>query len=309
MEFRRPKWEETQDDGLIQAHDWRIFPLLHRRFLFADVENFLLFDLYQPNGSVDENVFAYSNRHNDERGLVIYHNKFADTKGWVKNSAATLDKGSGKLNQRTLAEGLGLPREGYVIFKDYSSQLEYIRSCKEVWEKGMYVELGAYQSHAFMDFRFVGDKEWGEIYRSLNGAGVPSMQAEWRRLFAAEEPVEEKPAKKKRAARKPATKKPTPKTKKVAQAKSIKKPAKKPVVKAKAVKKASKPKKTINKATVTKIVKKPAVTKPKASTKKPAASRAKTTIKKTTTSKTKPAVKKSVSKPAKKVAKKTKLAK
>ncbi|MBL8063170.1 MAG: alpha-amylase [Anaerolineales bacterium] len=270
MEFRRPKWEETQDDGLIQAHDWRIFPLLHRRFLFADVENFLLFDLYQPNGSVDENVFAYSNRHNDERGLVIYHNKFADTKGWVKNSAATLDKGSGKLNQRTLAEGLGLPREGYVIFKDYSSQLEYIRSCKEVWEKGMYVELGAYQSHAFMDFRFVGDKEWGEIYRSLNGAGVPSMQAEWRRLFAAEEPVEEKPAKKKRAARKPATKKPTPKTKKVAQAKSIKKPAKKPVVKAKAVKKASKPKKTINKATVTKIVKKPAVTKPKASTKKPA---------------------------------------
>ncbi|MDP1546545.1 MAG: alpha-amylase family glycosyl hydrolase, partial [Anaerolineales bacterium] len=33
MEFRRPKWEETPDDGLIQAHDWRIFPLLHRRSL------------------------------------------------------------------------------------------------------------------------------------------------------------------------------------------------------------------------------------------------------------------------------------
>ncbi|NOH02306.1 MAG: alpha-amylase [Chloroflexi bacterium] len=217
MEFRRPKWEETPDDGLIQAHEWRIFPLLHRRFLFADVENFLLFDFYLANGGVDENVFAYSNRFGSpstgsgqvERGLIIYHNKFADTKGWIKTSAAALDKATGKLKRKNLAEGLALPREGYVIFKDYASQLEYIRSCREIWEKGLYVELGAYQCHAFMDFRFVGDKEWGEIYRALNGAGVPSMQEEWGRLFAKAEElvVEEQPVKKKRVVRKAAVKK------------------------------------------------------------------------------------------------------
>ncbi len=56
---------------------------------------------------------------NDELGLIIYHNRFADTRGWIKTSAAYLDKGSGDLRQKSLAEGLSLPFEGFVIFKDY----------------------------------------------------------------------------------------------------------------------------------------------------------------------------------------------
>ena len=204
MEFRRAKWEETPNDGLIRGHEWRIFPLLHRRYLFADVEQFLLFDFYTPNGSVDEEVFAYSNRFHDERGLIVYHNKFADTRGWIKTSAAYIDKGSGKTIRKNIAEGLGLPRVGYVIFKDYVTQLEYIRSCKEIWDKGMYIELGAYQCHAFMDWRFVGDSEWQTICNALNGAGVPSMQDEWRKLFSIveESQVEVVVPKKKRAVRK-----------------------------------------------------------------------------------------------------------
>jgi hypothetical protein len=202
MEFRRAKWEETPDDGLIRRHEWRIFPLLHRRYLFADVEQFLLYDFYTPNGSVDEEVFAYSNRFNDERGLIVYHNKFADTRGWIKTSAAYIDKGSGKTIRRNIAEGLGLPRVGHVIFKDYVTQLEYIRSCKEIWDKGMYIELGAYQCHAFMEWRFVGDSEWKTICDQLNGAGVQSMQDEWRRLFSVIEEVKVIVPKKKRAVRK-----------------------------------------------------------------------------------------------------------
>jgi hypothetical protein len=189
MEFRRAKWDESPDEGLIRGHEWRIFPLLHRRYLFADVEQFLLYDFYSPNASVDENIFAYSNRFNDERGLVIYHNKFADTRGWIKNSAAYIDKPSGKIVRRNIAEGLGLPQVGHVIFKDYVTQLEYIRSCREIWQKGMYIELGAYQCHAFMDWRFVGDIEWGTICEQLNGAGVQSMQDEWNKLFSSTEEV------------------------------------------------------------------------------------------------------------------------
>jgi len=277
MEFRRPKWEETQDDGLIQAHEWRIFPLLHRRSLFADVENFLLFDFYRPNSGVDENVFAYSNRLGEERGLVIYHNKFADTSGWIKTSAAALDKTSGSLKQRSLAEGLGLPRQGYVIFKDYASQLEYVRSCEELWNKGMYVELGAYQCHAFMDFRFVYEKEWQTIHDELNGAGVQSMQEEWRRRFAVtEEPVaEEKPAKKKRVlrkktsvakakAKKPAAKKTPTKTKTTLKPKAVKKETAK---KKSAPTKAVKPKTAVKKPVASKSkavpLKKPVATKKK----------------------------------------------
>jgi ribosomal protein L29 len=218
MEYRKAKWEETPDEGLIRGHEWRIFPLLHRRYLFADVEQFLLYDFYSPNGSVDEEVFAYSNRFNDERGLIVYHNKFADTRGWIKTSAAYIDKGSGKTVRRNIAEGIGLPRVGYVIFKDYVTQLEYIRSCKEIWDKGMYIELGAYQCHAFMDWRFVGDSEWKTICNQLNGAGVQSMQDEWRKLFSVVEEVkvdvEVVKPKKARAVRKTAAKVKTVKSEK-----------------------------------------------------------------------------------------------
>src|SRR6185503_2930789 len=77
MEFRKPKLDETPEEALIAGHDWKIFPILHRRSLFADVEQSYLYDLFTPDGRVDENVFAYSNIFNDphsagtsERGLV-----------------------------------------------------------------------------------------------------------------------------------------------------------------------------------------------------------------------------------------------
>ncbi len=277
MEFRRPKWDESPDDGLIQAHDWRIFPLLHRRFLFADVENFLLFDLQKPYSGLDENVFAYSNRSGEERGLIIYHNKYGDTKGWIKTSAPALDKSSGKLVRRALAEGLGLPRKGYDIFKDYASQLEYIRSCEEIWKNGMYVELGAYQCHAFMEFRFVYDKEWGEICDQLNGAGIPSMHDEWGRRFGVGDEVvkvEESKTKKVESGKRKEVK-----AKKAGRVKTVKKtkvspkavkPKKKtPAAKAKtpATKTTVKPKvtakKSVKKAAAKLVVKKTAVKKKK----------------------------------------------
>ena len=55
--------------------------------------------------------------------------------------------------------------EGYVIFKDYVTHLEYIRSCEELWGKGLYVEAGAYQHHVFMDWRFVWDENGGFMTR------------------------------------------------------------------------------------------------------------------------------------------------
>jgi hypothetical protein len=183
MEFRKPKWDETPDEGLIGGHNWKIFPILHRRYLFADVEQFYLYDLYRADGGVDENVFAYSNIHGDERGLVIYHNRFAETRGWIKISAAYLNKNTGDLRQKSVAEGLSLPFEGYAIFKDYVTHLEYIRSCEELWQKGMYLDLHAYQHHVFMDWRFVEDSNWELVTSALNGAGVESMQAKWEEMF------------------------------------------------------------------------------------------------------------------------------
>lgn len=210
MEFRTPKWDEQIDEGLVRGHEWKIFPLLHRRSLFAESEHFLLYDFYTPEGHVNEDVFAYSNRHNDERGLVLYHNKFAETSGWIKVSAAYLDKTSGDLRQRSLAEGLDLPFEGYVIFKDYVTGMEYIRSCEELWAKGLFVQLGAYQHHTFLDWRLVmWDEQWQAVHDALNGAGFESIQGKWDEMFGGKEELEEKPKKaaKKRAAKKTGEKK------------------------------------------------------------------------------------------------------
>jgi len=216
MEFRKPKWDEQIDEGLVHGHEWKIFPLLHRRHLFADVEHFFLYDLFTANGAVDENVFAYSNRHGHERGLIIYHNRFADTRGWIKMSAAYLDKrsspaekGSGNLAQKSLGEGLDLPHNGYVIFKDYVTHLEYIRSCSELWEKGLYLELHAYQHHAFLGFRFETGIEWGMVNSTLNGACVESVQARFDEMFGRKETVlaEVEAMKVKKPRKKTATKK------------------------------------------------------------------------------------------------------
>jgi len=207
MEFRRPMWDESVDEDLVRGHEWRIFPLTHRRAIFTEVDNFLLYDFFTPEGAVNEDVFAYSNRYGDERGLVVYHNKYAETRGWVKTSAAFMDKVAGKLVQKTLGDGLGLPigLSDYVTFRDYVTNLEYIRPCRELVEKGLYVELGSYKCHVFLDFRFVGGEQWKLVYEALNGVGVPSLQGKYDEMFAPRVAIKiEKPKKvaKKRVAEK-----------------------------------------------------------------------------------------------------------
>ncbi len=189
MEYRHARWDEAVDEGLVRGHEWRIFPLTHRRALFADVENFRLYDFYisdpgEGGGTVNEDVFAYSNRLGNERALIVYHNRYAETRGWIKSSAASMDKGSGNLVQKNLAEALYLPVETYAIFKDSVSGLEYMRSCRELTEKGLYVELGGYQCHVFLDWRFVTGEEWSEVNRNLGGTGTTSVQGKYDEIFA-----------------------------------------------------------------------------------------------------------------------------
>jgi glycosidase len=279
MEFRRPKLDERPDDGLIRGHDWRIFPLLHRRSLFADVEQFTLFDFVTPEGAVNEEVFAYSNRSNDERGLIIYHNKFAETRGWVNRSVSVQNK--------SLGDALGLPGSGFVIFKDYVSHQEFIRSCSQLREKGLYVELAAYECHAFMDFRFVSGDQWQAVHDSLQGGSVPSMQKKFDEMFAIVEKQEEKSVvKKKSAAKKKTTVKKEVKSKKVLTKKS-------PVTSSLKGKKAAVTKKAEPKKKA--VVKKKVDAKPKVAPVKKPASKSKMAVKKPAASKKPVSKKKSTS--------------
>jgi glycosidase len=183
MEYRWPRYQEDPDRWLVERHDREIAPLLKRRWLFAESGNFLLYDLFNANGSVNEDVFAYSNRNGSERALVVYHNRYADAHGTIDFSAAYADKGSGQLRQRRLAEGLGLTgnREAILGWRDSLTGLEYLRRSHEVYDRGFTLSLHAYQSHVFLDWRELhasAERPWDRLCDWLNGRGVSSLDDE-----------------------------------------------------------------------------------------------------------------------------------
>jgi hypothetical protein len=192
MEFQRAYWDEAVDDYLVERHEREIFPLLRKRYLFAEARDFLLYDFYGADGSVAEDVFAYSNRAGDERALVVYHNRFAEARGWIRNSAAFSVRadGSGErtLVRKSLGEGMGLHsgEDQFTIFRDQISGLEFIRNSREIHDQGLYIELGAYKSHVFLDFREVSDNDWrqyAQLTAYLDGRGVPSIAEALKELF------------------------------------------------------------------------------------------------------------------------------
>jgi len=190
MEYYRPYWDEQPDHYLIERHQRDIFPLLKRRDHFSGIENFLLYDFYSSENQVNEDVFVYSNGSGNKRALVIYHNHYGSTRGWINTSAAYLNKQSGRLESRQLYEGIniqGHPNH-FVIFRDTSSTLEYIRPSEEIRHKGLYFELNAYEHHVFIDFREVADNLYGQfaqLAQYLNGRGVPSIEEALQELMLA----------------------------------------------------------------------------------------------------------------------------
>ncbi|MGO9307528.1 MAG: alpha-amylase family glycosyl hydrolase [Spirochaetia bacterium] len=187
MEFRRAYWNEAANAGLAARHEREIFPLLRRRHIFSGVAEFLLYDFFSTGGNVNEDVFAYSNRRGNERGLVLYNNRFAEARGWVRTSAAYAVKTAEgrRLVQKCLGEGLGLPNDAafFTVFRDHATGLQFIRGCRDLWEKGLYAELGAYRVQVFLDFSVVRDDDrgrWSGLASELSGQGVPSMDAAFR---------------------------------------------------------------------------------------------------------------------------------
>src|SRR5205823_5622569 len=106
--FKQARMNETPNEHLVARHMHEIAPLLKRRYIFAGSDNFTLYDFWNGYGQVDENVFAYSNRFEDQRSLVVYNNKYDSTRGTIHISAGFMDKGSGQMRQRSLSEGMGL---------------------------------------------------------------------------------------------------------------------------------------------------------------------------------------------------------
>jgi glycosidase len=181
MEYRWPRYDETPNPALVERHERQIAPLLHHRALFAESSNFLLYDFFREDGSVDENVFAYSNRRGDQRALVLYNNRYSTTRGTIDSSAAYADKQSGQLRQRRLKQGLELRADPAMIFayRDSLTGLEYLRRAVNLADHGLTIELHAYQCHVFLDWRELratADSPWDRLCDQLGGHGVGNLE-------------------------------------------------------------------------------------------------------------------------------------
>ncbi len=202
MEFRRPMWDEQVDVGLMEHHERVIVPLLKRRAMFAEVDHFVLFDFVGSDTSVNEDVYAYSNcavappsaeagGESIERALILYNNRMTQAAGWVQieteikpqfdHEDAPLESRKAQIGKRkSLAEALKLdPTDNaFSIFRDQMTGQQFIRSNNELRQHGLFVELGGYKCHVFVDWQQVLDTDgsYARLATHLAGKGCEDVE-------------------------------------------------------------------------------------------------------------------------------------
>jgi hypothetical protein len=197
MEYRRSYRDETPDQDLVDRHEREIFPLMKRRMLFSGSADFCLYDLL-AQGTVNENVFAYSNRSGDDRVLVLYNNAYSQAAGWVHFSSAAIPQRDGTFRRDSLSQALSLHAEDryFTLFREQRSDTWYIRSSKEIAERGLFVSLNGYEAQVFLDIHEVEDTagspggtwsgRWARLHHELNGRGVRDLSTAMQDLFLEE---------------------------------------------------------------------------------------------------------------------------
>ena len=189
MEYTKAYKDEKPNQWLVDRHWREIFPLMHKRHIFANVENFLFYDLWD-NGHVNENVFAYSNSCGNEYAVVFYNNKYDRASGWIKQSDPYAVKTADgiQMRSRSISEGLNLTAEDdkYLIFREHRSNLWYIRKSSEICEKGMYVALNGFEYQVLLDVHQVSDfadHRYKILCETLNGKGCEDIEIAWQEII------------------------------------------------------------------------------------------------------------------------------
>ncbi|MFZ0663016.1 MAG: alpha-amylase family glycosyl hydrolase [Acidobacteriaceae bacterium] len=181
MEFKQARLDESPNEGLIARHQREIAPLLKRRWLFAESANFVLYDFWTDHGTVDENVFAYSNHVGNERALVLYNNSYGSTHGTIHLSAAAIDKSTGALHQTRLGDGLALAGHDTILaYRNTVTGLEHLRRTMDFHHHGLTLPLRGFQHVVLLDWRDLrpsADHPWDRLCEALHGEGVPSVDA------------------------------------------------------------------------------------------------------------------------------------
>ena len=180
MDFKQARLQESPNEGLIARHQEIIAPLLKNRHLFAESTNFVLYDFWTGYSKVNENVFAYSNTRGDQRAIILYNNRYGSTHGTIHISVGFLEKQTGRLQQKSLADGLRLPHDGTTIiaYRDKILGLEYLRRASAFRDQGLTLDLRGYQHVVLLNWRELrpsSSEPWDRLCDALHGSGVHSV--------------------------------------------------------------------------------------------------------------------------------------
>ena len=180
MEYKKARFDEYPNDDLIARHQREIMPLLKDRSLFAESSYFRMYDFNTPDGHVDENVFAFSNREHDRKAVILFNNRYESTRGTIHWSVEQVNKGAGVMEGQTLGDAIELPWDdgAMLAYKDSATGLEYLRWSQDLRSNGITVDLRGYQYMVLLNWkeRRASDAyPWDRLCNALNGAGVASL--------------------------------------------------------------------------------------------------------------------------------------
>jgi glycosidase len=162
MEFSRALHHESSKMWMVERHMREIAPLLYRRRCFSEAQTFRMYDFISTLG-VNQNVFAYSNRYEQEAVLVIYNNSYEASTGWISMSVPFKGMtGGGKvLATQSLADAWHLHNEDgyYVVFQEQRSDKWFLRRSQDLFNQGLMIIVNGYQAQVFWNVYEIFDTD------------------------------------------------------------------------------------------------------------------------------------------------------
>lgn len=178
MEYTRAYWNEIPDQKLIERHQREIFPLLKKRYLFSNCDNFQLYDVVE-NSVIQESIYAYSNGITGKSALVLYNNQYEQAGGTIRDSVPKLlrhSDGTREVESTSLVKALDIPnKEGaFVLAKRFGTRISYLIPATKLHNDGLSVHLNGFETKVFTDIQVLEDTTGilAQLYTKHGGQGM-----------------------------------------------------------------------------------------------------------------------------------------
>jgi hypothetical protein len=151
MDVSHPTLAEEPDPVIVRDHDRWIRPLLQMRNCFSSVERFRLYDFIQPDRTVNEDVYAFSNAGREGAFLVLFNNSTRSVGGSIHASVPQrLDPENPRARSSFLWENLGLSETSPAAFWEVSGEHDAHEEPRVMdIARGLQLELGPYESKVY----------------------------------------------------------------------------------------------------------------------------------------------------------------